>query len=215
MNATVGSVWSGTTPPGAVDRNITPNALDSVVSATKTWIWTNGDFTDDDVGHSFVVANAVTPSNNGHFIIASVTDAQTILSVEAPGGNETFSAGDVTCAVHDLNQTPVLANDMEAYAASFHGGLFDFANDDPIFVVQIVIHFGSGTTSWLLELVDIDSTPITVAGASNATPYFANFASGESGAGLIILQGQTLRLTSVGGPTTAAVARISVTQYRG
>jgi hypothetical protein len=204
------SVWSGTTPPGGIERNITPNAADSVAVATRTWVWTNGDFTDADVGKSFIVANAVNPNNNGHFIIESVTDPQTIVSIEAPGGNETFSSGTVTCEVYEASQTPTLADDIEAFAESFHGGLFDFGQNKPTLVSQIFIKPGTGTTSWSLSLVDKDGVEAVVASASNSNPYLATVRNGESASGLILLEGQKLKLTSVGGPTTASRARITV-----
>ena len=105
--------------------------------------------------------------------------------------------------------TPVSGSDMESYPEGAAGGLFDFENNNPITVKQIAIAFGSGTTSWKLELIDKDAVPVEVKAGTSLT-YFANFASGEAGAGLILLEGQKLKLTSVGGPTTAARARVTV-----
>lgn len=214
MTAGLGDVWSGTTPPGAALRVNTPNAADDVVIGTKTWIFADGQFTADDVGRSFIVANAVTGTNNGHFIIASVTNATTIVSVETPGGTETFGGGNVTCTVYASDQTPTFGNDMEQYAASFHGGLFDFENPHPIVVRQIVLLPGTGTTSWALVLVDADGTEIPIASASSATTYISHPSSSTPGSGLMVLQGQKLKLTSLGGPTTASVCRIGIDQYR-
>lgn len=101
-------------------------------------------------------------------------------------------------------------NDMEAYPEGAVGGLFDFENEGPLIVKHAVIKFGSGTTSWSLSLVDVDSVETIVASASSASPYFASLWNGKDLSGLILLQGQKLKLVSIGGPTTASRARISV-----
>ncbi len=103
---------------------------------------------------------------------------------------------------------------MESYPEGAVGGLFGFAQDDPVLVQQIVIKFGAGTTSWKIELVDKDAVAVEVASGVGLS-YFANFANGQAGAGLALLQKQTLKLTSIGVTTTAARARIGIDQYRG
>jgi hypothetical protein len=110
--------------------------------------------------------------------------------------------------------TPTLGNDLETFAEGTVGGLFDFGNDRPIIVKQVVINFGSGTTSWSLSLVDVDAVETIVASASSAVPFIAVESDSLPG-GLILLEGQTLKLVSAGGPTSAARARISVDQLRG
>lgn len=110
--------------------------------------------------------------------------------------------------------SPVLGDDMEAFAEGAAGGLFDFANDNPIEVKQIMVKFGSGTTSWSLSVVDIDTVETEIASASTSDPLFSTSQVGPL-AGLILLEGQKLKLVSVGGPTTASVARVSVDQVRG
>lgn len=107
----------------------------------------------------------------------------------------------------------VLGNDIESYPEGASGGLFDFQNDNPIIVRQILVQFGSGTTSWSLTLVDIDAVEIEVASGASAAPLVASITDALPG-GLIILQGQKLKLTSAGGPTTASRARISVDRVR-
>lgn len=103
---------------------------------------------------------------------------------------------------------PVLGNDMESFPEGAAGGLFDFGNDRPIALHQVVIKFGSGTTSWTLSLVDVDAVEVVVASASSNAPLFSTALVGPV-AGLILLEGQKLKLVSVGGPTSAARARIS------
>jgi len=206
MNAA--TVWDGAAPTGAHERAITPNAADNVTAATKTWVFANGAFVAGDVGKKLLVLNATTPGNNGVFTIATVVDPTTITTVEAPAGDETFSGGTVTGDIFAATSAPSIGYDMESYPESVMGGLFDFGQTRPLGIAQIVIQFGSGTTGWTLELIDKDGVAVTVATGSSLS-YFANYASGEPGAGLILLQGQKLKLTSTGGPTTASRARIT------
>lgn len=104
---------------------------------------------------------------------------------------------------------PVLASDMESFAEGTAGGLFDFGNDRPIMLKQMVVKFGSGTTSWTISLVDKDDVEVELASVSDALPFFSTDAVGAL-AGLILLEGQKLKLVSAGGPTTASRARVSV-----
>jgi hypothetical protein len=105
--------------------------------------------------------------------------------------------------------SPVFASDMESFAEGSVGGLFDFGNSRPIVMAQMVIKFGSGTTSWTLSLVDKDAVEVVIAGDSSAAPVFSTDRIGVL-AGLIILEGQKIKLVSVAGPTTASRARITV-----
>ena len=87
-------------------RSIDVLGTDTVVAATKTWHFANGAFTAADVGATFVIAGSV--SNNGSFVVASVTNATTIVSVGAPGGNETFP-GSATMTITDVGPTGTFA----------------------------------------------------------------------------------------------------------
>ena len=210
MNAAC--IWNGAAPFGDLVRGVTPNAADSVTALTKTWVFANAAFVAADVGRKFLVANAATPGNNGTWTIATVVGPTTVTTVEAPAGDETFSGGTTTAAIYAASQS-VSGNDMDAFPEGISGGLFDFGVQDPMIVQQLVIKFGSGTTSWALELVDVDGVATQVAGASSAAPYFASTWNGRDASGLILLQGQKLRLSSAGGPTSASRARISVGRH--
>lgn len=105
----------------------------------------------------------------------------------------------------------VAANDMEAFPEGSAGGLFDFGNPDPIRVLQIFIKFGTGTTSWSLSLVDNDDVETVVANASSADPLLITQHDGGVG-GMLLLEGQKLKLVSAGAPVTASQARISTTK---
>jgi len=83
-----------------------------------------------------------------------------------------------------------------------------------MYLVQAMIQFGAGATSWALSLVDVDGVEIIVAQASTADPFIASVYDTLPG-GLLILQGQKLKLVSVGVTTTAARARMSIDQHRG
>ena len=104
----------------------------------------------------------------------------------------------------------VNANDMESFPEGAVGGLFDFGNTDPIRVLQVFVKFGSGTTSWSLTLIDKDAIETIVASAANSDPLVITPHDGGVG-GMLLFDGQKLKLVSVGGPTTASQARISVT----
>lgn len=108
----------------------------------------------------------------------------------------------------------VPGNDMEAFPEGAAGGLFDFEITKPHIVAQVMIKFGTGTTSWALAVVDVDAVETVVASASTNAPYLATLYDGDSVSGLILLEGQKLKLTSLGGPTTASRARISISQHR-
>lgn len=208
------TVWNGAAPVGGLVRNIVHNAADDVVKSTKTWTFVNGAFTADDVGRLLLMDGTSGGTNDGLFTIAAVNLATEIETVEDPGGDETSGATPWTQDIYEAAATAVLASDMESHPESPTGGLFDFQNDDPILVNQVMIKFGSGTTSWSLSLVDIDSVETVVASASSADPYLATLYDGDSVSGMIILQGQKLKLVSAGGPTSASRARVTVAQLR-
>lgn len=204
--------WSGLAPSGGLVRSIAHDVADQVVAATKTWTFVNGAFTQDDVGRLVLMGGTVS-GNDGIFTIAQVNSPTEFESVEAPGADEVAGASPWTQDVYEASAQATRANDMEAFPEGITGGLFDFENENPIIVQQIMIKFGSGTTSWSLVLVDVDAVETEVASASSAVPLVAA-ANDSLPGGLIILQGQKLKLTSAGGPTTASRARISVDQLR-
>ena len=208
------SLWSGAAPSGGLVRAIVHHASDAVVAATKTWSFVNGAFTVDDVGRMLLVG-ATASSNDGLYTIAAVNSPTEIETVDAPTADETAGATAWTQDVYEATADAVVGNDMESHPEGVVGGLFDFGNADPLLLNQVFIKLGSGTTSWSLSLVDVDDVEAVIAGASNADPYLATLYDGDSVSGLILLQGQKLKLVSVGGPTTASRARISVGQHRG
>lgn len=91
--------------------------------------------------------------------------------------------------------------DMERYAVGA-GGLFDFANTNPIQLKQIFIKLG-GQASWTLKLVDADAVETTILSGTIET-FVANTTLNP-----YILQSQKLKLETVGA-TTAMVARLTV-----
>lgn len=93
-------------------------------------------------------------------------------------------------------------NDMEAYAANAAGGLFDFANTDPVEPKFFAFH-GGGQASWALVLVDADSLEYPLLSGTNETAVFERLDH------LVLLQGQKLKLTTVGA-TLAMTARITI-----
>jgi hypothetical protein len=207
------SLWNGAAPSGALERAITHNAADDVVAATKIWTFVNGAFTADDVGRLLLMGGTVS-GNDGLYTIAAVNGPTEIETAESPTADETAGASPWTQDIYDAAGESVPGNDMEAFPEGVNGGLFDFENTDPIFICQIMVKFGSGTTSWSLVLVDADAVEVELASAASADPYIAAAHDGAPG-NLIILQGQKLKLVSSGGPTTASRARISVAQFRG
>lgn len=108
----------------------------------------------------------------------------------------------------------VFGNDMEAYPEDAQGGLFDLGETKPMQVAQIVFKPGTGTTAWELAVVDVDAVEIPIASGADDSPYVATMDGGQNGAGFILLEGQTLKLTSVTAPSTASRIRISFSQQR-
>lgn len=210
----VASLWDGLAPAGALQRAILHNAADAVVAATKTWTFVNGAFTAEDVGR-LILMGGTASGNDGLYTIAAVNLATEIETTEAPVADETAGASPWTQDIYDAEGVATLANDMEAYAESVKGGLFDFGNSEPWLIQQVVIKPGTGTTSWKLELIDVDSEAVEVAAAASADPYFASIWNGKDVSGLILLEGQRLKLTSVGAPTTTSRARISAGRHPG
>ncbi|MBW2288645.1 MAG: hypothetical protein JRG90_12565 [Deltaproteobacteria bacterium] len=209
------SLWDGAAPSGGLVRAIVHNAADDVVAATKTWTFVNGAFTADDVGRLLLMGGTAS-GNDGNFTIAQVNSPTEVESLEAPASDETAGASPWTQDIYEAAAvgSAVIDNNMESFPESVTGGLFDFENTRPIVISQIMIKFGSGTTSWSLVLVDLDAVEIELAAASSALPFISTDEAGAL-AGLILLEGQALKLTSTGGPTTASRARISVDQLRG
>lgn len=109
------------------ERTIVVTDTDEVVAATKTWTFANGAFTAADVGATFVLAGSA--SNDGTYTIASVTNPTTIVSVEAPVGDETF-AGTETLTLTQEGPTGVLS--------------VDGSNDGPLMDVDTRIEDPSG-----------------------------------------------------------------------
>lgn len=85
-------------------RVIVVTDTDEVVAGTSTWTFANGGFTAADVGASFTITGTAGATNDGTYTIDSVTDDETVVSVEAPGGNETF-AGTESLSLQQLDAT--------------------------------------------------------------------------------------------------------------
>jgi hypothetical protein len=88
-----------------LSRAIVHDAADAVVAATNTWSFVNGAFTSADVGRLIFMAGAADADNNGVFTIFQVNSATEIVTVEAPGADETFGGG-VTQDVYSVNREP-------------------------------------------------------------------------------------------------------------
>jgi hypothetical protein len=88
-----------------LNREVTHNAADAVVAATKTWSFVNGAFTSADVGRLLFMRGTGNAGNAGAFTIGSVVSGTQITTIEAPGANETFGGG-VTQAVYGINREP-------------------------------------------------------------------------------------------------------------
>jgi hypothetical protein len=79
------------TSTGSTSRTIAHHSSDAVNHTTKTWTLGNGAFTSLDVGATIVVTGSST--SNGTYVIASVTNATTIVTVTGPAGDETLAGG--------------------------------------------------------------------------------------------------------------------------
>jgi hypothetical protein len=112
----------------------------------------------------------------------------------------------ITAAAQFTGAAPVgvavKGDDLESYPAGAAGGLFDFANTDPIQVKQIAIKFG-GQSSWALTLVDKDAVEVPLLAGTTETGLVTTTCNAY------VLQGQKLKLVTTGA-TAAMRARISV-----
>lgn len=90
QNATIVTFVAKWASPAA--RTIVVAAADNVVAATDTWNIAAGGFTAADVGATFVVTGSAT--SDGTYTVESVTDGNTIVSVEDVAANETFAGGE-------------------------------------------------------------------------------------------------------------------------
>jgi len=107
--------------------------------------------------------------------------------------------------------TRVNEKDMERYPEDTVGGLFEFGLDRPTDLIQVMIKFG-GQATWSLSLVDADDVEIVLASGTTEASFFSTTDVGPL-AGLLLLEGQRLKLVTAGA-STAMVARVSVDQYR-
>jgi hypothetical protein len=156
-------------------RTITHNAADAVVVATKTWSFVNGAFTAADVGRRLVVAGTTAGSNNGTFVIASVTNATTIVTATAPGGsNETFGVG-VTQALHhpSLAITHNASDAVTKATKTFHfvNGTFTVSDVGRKLVVQGTANSGANDGIYTIATV-VNATDVTVTEALAADETF-------------------------------------------
>lgn len=87
-----------------LSRNITHNAADNVVAATKTWTFINGAFTEADIGKLLFMGSTAN-GNDGVFTIGGVVSATEITTLEAPTADEVFGVG-VTQDLYDVNREP-------------------------------------------------------------------------------------------------------------
>src|SRR5262245_21887587 len=82
------AVWEDPEP-----RVIVVTDADSVDVSEETWNFENGGFTEADVGGSFTITGTTGGLNDGTYTIASVTDEDTVVTEEAPGGSDPTFAG--------------------------------------------------------------------------------------------------------------------------
>jgi len=76
-------------------RTIQVQDGDNVDESSQVWRFAAGNFTENDVGGTFTVAGSA-EGNDGDYTIDSVTNAFTVVSVEAPAADETFDPDAVT-----------------------------------------------------------------------------------------------------------------------
>ena len=101
--------------------------------------------------------------------------------------------------------TPTTDNDIsKKWAAADTGGLFDFTLQDPAWLAQVQLILG-GQTTWSLALVDIDGAELGIWSGTTES----NFVALERER-VLMLEGQTLKLRTVGNSSGPIKARIAV-----
>jgi hypothetical protein len=87
---TIGFVLANTSS-GSNQRTIA-HGTDSVVASTKTFTFSNGAFTFDDIGSTLTLGGTAN-GNNGTYTIKSVTSGTVVVVVETVTADETFGSG--------------------------------------------------------------------------------------------------------------------------
>lgn len=85
------------------ERDIPVADTATVVALTQTWTFPGADFGPGDVGGDFVISGT-DMGNDGTYEVATVVDAETITTVEAPAADETFD-GTETASMEPLLPT--------------------------------------------------------------------------------------------------------------
>jgi hypothetical protein len=102
-------VMAATTRAWICDKtqDITYDASDAVVAATKTWTFPNANFTTADIGRLLVITNAPTAGNNGVWTIGGIASPTAVTTVEVPVATEALNnAPNADQSVYSINREP-------------------------------------------------------------------------------------------------------------
>lgn len=91
----------------STQRSISMDTSDSVVKSSKEWTFTDGAFTEDDVGRLLFMGNTAN-GNDGAWTIAEVVSSTKIKTAEAPAADETFSGGTETADIYSVDREPAV-----------------------------------------------------------------------------------------------------------
>ena len=158
----------------ALQRNISHDAADNVVAATKAWTFTNGAFTNADIGRIMVMASTGS-GNDGVFTIASVVSATSITTVEVPPSDETFGVG-VTQDIYTIDREPVrdvVSDSVNGTSKewTFVAGNFGSSDVGRQLVVAGAVQAGNNAT----HVIEAIISPTVVRTDNSTTPVTEEF----------------------------------------
>lgn len=155
-------------------RSITHDAADDVVKGTKTFTFANGAFTAADVGRRLCLTATAGGTNDLVYTIASVTNGTTIVTTEAPGGDET--SGATVWVAKILSKVRSISHDAaDSVVASTKAWLFTngaFAASDVGRKLEIRGAAAAGNNKTYTIATVVDGTHITTTEAPAANETF-------------------------------------------
>ena len=193
----------------SLSRAITADdGTDGVDVGTKVWTFTNGAFTNDDLGRLLFISGAGPAANNkGAWTINSIISPTQVTTIETPGTTETFTT--VLQSIYDIDREPARDAVSDSVNATSREWTFNnavFTDDDIGRILQIA--GTSGTTNDGDYVIEAVISP-TVIRTDNTNPVAGG---DETFDGLNTATLTTLDIASVV-PSDAEAAYITGTRH--
>jgi len=169
-----------------LDRAPAVLGTDSLVAATKTWIFGNGAFTSADVGRLVHITGTNLGNNDGFFVIAQVTDATTIVTeaVATTAVDESF-AGTETLRILSVDREVLrdLTNDSVNGTNrnwTILGANFNSSDVGRVLRIAGAFNAGNNADHTIVEVISA-SVVRTSTATTPVTESFIGFTTGSNG----------------------------------